>query len=97
MGIMMNLIKKRGRPPKVATNQEAAAAFKAHEENIQRMIEERKTVHWEEVASKQELEISVLRMENEELARICVQRYEEIDKWKFVIKYLEKQIADLKF
>jgi len=100
----MKLLKKRGRPAK-ATQQEVDAAFDqmeqdaraAHEANIQRLIAERAPVHWEEVAQKQEVELSVLRQENEELARICVQRYEEIDKWKFVIKYLEKQIADLKF
>ena len=67
----------------------------AHEANIQRLIAERAPVHWEEVAQKQEVELGVLRMENEELARICMNRYEEIERWKFVIKYLEKRIEDL--
>jgi len=66
----------------------------AHEANIQRLISERMPVHWEEVAQKQEVELNVLRQENEELARICVLRYEEIEKWKFVIKYLENRIEN---
>ena len=93
----MKLSKKRGRPSLKQASSDEEVARAAHEANIQRLISERAPVHWEEVAQKQEVELSVLRQENEELARICIQRYEEIDKWKFVIKYLEKQIADLKF
>jgi len=82
---------KRGRPAK----EKELTPEEAHEANIQRLIAERATVHWEEVAQKQEVELGVLRMENEELARICMNRYEEIERWKFVIKYLEKRIEDL--
>jgi hypothetical protein len=93
----MKLLKKRGRPAKAVTfdEMEQQAAKDAHEANIQRLISERAPVHWEEVAQKQEVEINVLRQENEELARICINRYEEIERWKFVIKYLEKRIEDL--
>lgn len=100
----MKLLKKRGRPAKhmvcapaepssIYTNDEAAAKA-AHEANIQRLIAERAPVHWEEVAQKQETELNVLRQENEELARICILRYEEIEKWKFVVKYLESRIEN---
>jgi len=82
---------KRGRPAK----EKELTPEEAHEANIQRLISERAPVHWEEVAQKQEVELGVLRMENEELARICMNRYEEIERWKFVIKYLEKRIEDL--
>ena len=82
---------KRGRPAK----EKELTPEEAHEANIQRLIAERAPVHWEEVAQKQEVELGVLRMENEELARICMNRYEEIERWKFVIKYLEKRIEDL--
>jgi len=67
----------------------------AHEANIQRLISERAPVHWEEVAQKQEMELNVLRQENEELARICVLRYEAIEDWKKIVKYLEGRIEDL--
>jgi len=82
---------KRGRPAK----EKELTPEEAHEANIQRLISERAPVHWEEVAQKQEVELGVLRMENDELARICMNRYEEIERWKFVIKYLEKRIEDL--
>ena len=71
------------------------AARQAHEANIQRLISERAPVHWEEVAQKQEVELNVLRQENEELARICVQRWETIEDWKKLVKYLEGRVEDL--
>jgi len=67
----------------------------AHEANIQRLIQERSLVQWEEVAQKQEMELNVLRQENEELARICVQRWETIEDWKKLVKYLEGRVEDL--
>ena len=93
----MKLLKKRGRPSLKQTlipPSEEEAARAAHEANIQRLIAERAPVHWEEVAQKQEVELSVLRQENDELARICVLRFEEIEKWKFVVKYLESRIEN---
>ena len=87
---MMEHIKK---PAPVSFEQMEAEA--AHEANIQRLISERAPVHWEEVAQKQEVELSVLRQENEELARICVQRWETIEDWKKLVKYLEGRVEDL--
>ena len=87
---MMDHIKK---PAPVSFDQMEAEA--AHEANIQRLISERAPVHWEEVAQKQEVELNVLRQENEELARICVQRWETIEDWKKLVKYLEGRVEDL--
>ena len=87
---MMEHIKK---PASVSFEQMEAEA--AHEANIQRLISERAPVHWEEVAQKQEMELNVLRQENEELARICVLRHEAINDWKKIVKYLEDRIEDL--
>jgi len=87
---MMEHIKK---PAPVSFDQMEAEA--AHEANIQRLISERAPVHWEEVAQKQEMELNVLRQENEELARICVQRWETIEDWKKLVKYLEGRVEDL--
>ena len=87
---MMEHIKK---PAPVSFDQMEAEA--AHEANIQRLISERAPVHWEEVAQKQEVELNVLRQENEELARICVQRWETIEDWKKLVKYLEGRVEDL--
>ena len=87
---MMEHIKK---PAPVSFDQMEAEA--AHEANIQRLISERAPVHWEEVAQKQEVELNVLRQENEELARICVQRWETIEDWKKLVKYLEGRVEDI--
>lgn len=87
------ITKKRGRPSKA--DQDKLIAEQAHEANIQRMIAERAPVHWEEVAQKQEVELQVLRQENEELARICINRYETIEDWKKLVKYLEGRVEDL--
>ena len=92
---MMEHIKK---PVPVETFNQALDrmdAEAAHEANIQRLIQERSLVQWEEVAQKQEMELSVLRQENEELARICVLRHEAINDWKKIVKYLEDRIEDL--
>ena len=87
------ITKKRGRPSNA--DQDKLIAEQAHEANIQRMIAERAPVHWEEVAQKQEVELQVLRQENEELARICINRYETIEDWKKLVKYLEGRVEDL--
>ncbi len=92
---MMEHIKK---PVPVETFNQALDrmdAEDAHEANIQRLIQERSLVQWEEVAQKQEMELNVLRQENEELARICVLRHEAINDWKKIVKYLEDRIEDL--
>ena len=54
-----------------------------------------KQVNWEEVAKKQETELKVLRDENDELARICVNRFEKINDYMKLVKYLEGRIEDL--
>ena len=87
------MLKRIEKPAPVSFEQMEAEA--AHEANIQRLISERAPVHWEEVAQKQEVELNVLRQENEELARICVQRWETIEDWKKLVKYLEGRVEDL--
>ena len=83
-------IKKRGRPAKQSPISlgDMQQMRDAHEANIQRLITERAPVHWEEVAEKQEVELRVLRTENDELARICVMRHDTITDLKKIISYL---------
>ena len=52
-------------------------------------------VDWESIAKKQETELKVLRDENDELARICVNRFEKINDYMKLVKYLEGRIEDL--
>lgn len=83
---------KRGRPagtknkPKtfeqeLAEWDAADAAFKSH-------------IDWELIAKKQEERITAYIAENEELARICVMRWDEIQHLKYLIKYLEGKHED---
>lgn len=89
--------RKRGRPakqPEIAPISlgDMQQLREAHEANIQRLISERAPVHWEEVAEKQEVELRVLRTENDELARICVMRHDAINDLKKIISYLESKL-----
>jgi len=49
---------------------------------------------WEQVARKQEQTINVYRIENDDLAKICIQRWEEIQGLKYLVSYLEKRLEN---
>lgn len=51
-------------------------------------------VNWEEVAKKQEQTIRIYKIENEEIAKICKQRWDEIEHLKYLITYLERKLED---
>lgn len=51
-------------------------------------------VDWEIIAKKQEERITMYINENEELAKICIMRWEEIQNLKYLIKYLEGKNED---
>jgi hypothetical protein len=85
-------IKKRGRPIGLNKNPIAIDDFA---QTLQEWDELDKQVNWEEVAKKQETELKVLRDENDELARICVNRFEKINDYMKLVKYLEGRIEDL--
>ena len=50
--------------------------------------------NWEVIAKKQESRIAAYIAENEELAKICVMRWEEISHLKYLITYLERKHED---
>lgn len=50
--------------------------------------------NWEEVAKKLQTELSVYKDENEELAKICIMRWEEIQHLKYLVSYLEGKHED---
>ena len=85
-------IKKRGRPIGLKKNLTAIDDFA---QTLQEWDALDKQVNWEEVAKKQETELKVLRDENDELARICVNRFEKINDYMKLVKYLEGRIEDL--
>lgn len=49
---------------------------------------------WELIAKKQEDRLQAYILENEELARICVMRWEEIQHLKYLVSYLEGKHED---
>jgi len=46
-------------------------------------------VDWETIAKKQEDRLNAYIAENDELAKICIMRWEEIQHLKYLVKYLE--------
>jgi hypothetical protein len=49
---------------------------------------------WETIAKKQEDRLKAYIAENEELAKICVMRWEEIQHLKYLVTYLERKNED---
>jgi hypothetical protein len=51
-------------------------------------------INWEEIAKKQETQLNVYITENDDLAKVCVQRWEEIQHLKYLITYLERRLEN---
>jgi hypothetical protein len=62
--------KRRGRPPKKLTFNEA----------VDKMVAEDNKVNWEKLAKKQETELKLARQENEKLHGWCLEWREKFDK-----------------
>jgi hypothetical protein len=50
--------------------------------------------NWELIAKKQEGRIAAYITENEELAKICIMRWDEIQHLKYLVSYLERKNED---
>jgi hypothetical protein len=86
------ILKKRGRPIGVKNKpKNPIDDFKKTLDEWNRMDNH---VNWEDVAKKQEQTINVYKIENEELAKICKQRWYEIEHLKYLITYLERKLED---
>ena len=84
-------IKKRGRPIGLNKNLTAIDDFA---QTLQEWDELDKQVDWEEVAKKQEIKLKAYIDENDELAKICIMRWEEIQHLKYLVTYLEGKHED---
>lgn len=84
-------IKKRGRPIGLNKNPIAIDDFA---QTLQEWDELDKQVDWEEVAKKQEIKLKAYIDENDELAKICIMRWEEIQHLKYLVTYLEGKHED---
>jgi hypothetical protein len=83
--------KKRGRPVGSKNKSKPISNFARALEEWDRMENQ---VNWEEVAKRQENVINVYKVENEDLAKICKQRWDEIEHLKYLITYLERKLED---
>ena len=64
------------------------------EKTLKKWDEMENQTNWEEIAKKQESVINTYKIENEEIAKICKQRWEEISHLKYLITYLERKLED---
>ena len=94
------MIKKRGRPAgsknkvlilKDKNNRSEISNFAETLKEWDRM--EAKT-NWELISKKQEERLTAYIAENEELAKICIMRWEEIQHLKYLVSYLEGKHED---
>lgn len=94
---------RRGRPPgaknkvlilKDKDNRSEISDFAETIAEWDRMEAESNKTDWETIAKKQEDRLKAYISENEELAKICIMRWEEIQHLKYLVKYLEGKHED---
>jgi sugar-specific transcriptional regulator TrmB len=97
--VSQEIIKKRGRP--VGSSKKPKIFKDVHPETLMDTLKkwdemEAQPVQtdWETIAKKQEERLSAYISENEELAKICIMRWEEIQHLKYLVKYLEGRHED---
>jgi hypothetical protein len=64
-------------------------------EAVAKMIASDNKVDWKSLAKKLETELRIVRGENDDLAKICIERWEKIQDKEKIIKYLEGRIEDI--
>ena len=94
---------RRGRPPgsrkkvlilKDKDNRSESSNFAETIAEWDRMEAETSKPDWELIARKQEERLTAYIAENEELAKICIMRWEEIQHLKYLVSYLEGKHED---
>jgi hypothetical protein len=85
---------KTSLPRKVNKSLNSPDTFKKTLDEWDRMEEEANKVDWQSIAKKQEERINMYIIENEEIAKICMMRWEEIQHLKYLVKYLEGRNED---
>ena len=94
-------IKKRGRPvgsknknPFLSIYKKGMDPVSDFQKTLNEWDQKESENNWELIAKKQESRIAAYIAENEELAKICVMRWEEISHLKYLITYLERKHED---
>lgn len=88
-------VKKRGRP---VGSKNKKVVKRVNIDSFAKTLKEwdelEKKVNWEEVAKKQESKLSAYIQENDQLATICIERWQEIQHLKYLVAYLESRNAN---
>jgi hypothetical protein len=84
--------KKRGRP--VGSKNKSQNPISDFQKTLNEWDKKERQNNWEVIAKKQESRIAAYIAENEELAKICVMRWEEIQHLKYLVTYLERKNED---
>lgn len=88
-------VKKRGRPVGSRNKKVVKRVnIDSFAETLKEWDKMEKQVNWEEVAKKQEAKLSAYIAENDDLAQICIMRWEEIQHLKYLVAYLESRNAN---
>jgi hypothetical protein len=85
-------IKKRGRP--VGTKNKPKNPIDDFKKTLEEWDRKEAQTDWELIAKKQEDRLKAYIAENEELAKICIMRWEEIQHLKYLVTYLERKNED---
>lgn len=84
--------KKRGRP--VGVKNKPKNPIDDFKKTLEEWDRKEAQTDWELIAKKQEDRLKAYIAENEELAKICVMRWEEIQHLKYLVTYLERKNED---
>jgi hypothetical protein len=90
--------KKRGRPVGSKSKPKKRVVKRSNIDSFSKTLDEwdklEDAVDWKAVAHKQEQKLKAYMEENDDLAKICISRWEEIQHLKYLVKYLEGKHED---
>ena len=91
---------RRGRPPGsknkvlILKDKDNRSEVSNFAETLKQWDRMEAQTNWELIAKKQEERLTAYIAENEELAKICIMRWEEIQHLKYLVSYLEGKHED---
>jgi hypothetical protein len=91
---------RRGRPPGsrnkvlILKDKDNRSEISNFAETLKQWDRMEAQTNWELIAKKQEERLTAYIAENEELAKICIMRWEEIQHLKYLVSYLEGKHED---
>ena len=96
--VSQEIMKKRGRPRKskvlILKDKDNRSEISNFAETLKEWDRMEAQTNWELIAKKQEERLTAYIAENEELAKICIMRWEEIQHLKYLVTYLEGKHED---